>query len=84
MFYSIYEGPFDDIEFVPVKSITLTINYKYSNTGGLAGIDAHAPDVITLPLKDGKADLENWRIPHYEGGNNSNLEGFGSFLIRSH
>lgn len=76
MFYSIYEGPFDSIEFVPIKSITLTINYKYSNTGGLAGIDAHAPDVVVLPLKDGKADLENWRIPHSEGGNNSNLEGF--------
>lgn len=76
-FYSIYEGVFDNIEFVPAKSITLTIYYKYSNTGGLAGIDAHAPDEIVLPLKEnGTADLENWRVPHYEGGNNANLEGF--------
>lgn len=77
MFYSIYEGAFDNIEFVPAKSITLTIYYKYSNTGGLAGIDAHAPDEIVLPLKeDGTADLEHWRVPHCEGGNNLNLEGF--------
>lgn len=76
MFYSIYEGAFDNIEFVPAKSITLTIYYKYSNTGGLAGIDAHAPDEIVLPLKeDGTADLEHWRVPHCEGGNNLNLEG---------
>lgn len=86
--FSIYEGSFDNIEFEKAESITLTIYYKYSNTGGLAGIDAHAPDVIVLPVKeDGTADLENWRVPHYEDGNpeyhghsHVNLRGFRTVL----
>lgn len=86
--FSIYEGSFDDIEFEKAETVTLTISYKYSNTGGLAGIDAHAPDVIVLPLQeDGTADLKNWRVPHYEVGNpnyhghsHANLEGFRTVL----
>lgn len=83
-FYGVYEGAFEDAEFIPAKHITLTIQYKYSSTGDLAGADAHTPDVIDLLLKDdGTADLADWRVPHYEkentdyhGHSHDNLEGF--------
>lgn len=79
-----YEGAFDQVEFVHAESITVTIHYLYSRTGGLAGMEAHAPDVIELTLdENGKADLVNWRVPHYEkenqdyhGHSHANLEGF--------
>lgn len=79
-----YEGAFDQVEFVHAESITVTIHYLYSRTGGLAGMEAHAPDVIELTLdENGKADLVNWRVPHYEatdrdyhGHSHDNLEGF--------
>lgn len=79
-----YEGPFDQVEFIPARSITVTIHYEYSRTGGMAGMPAHAPDVIKLILdEEGKADLVNWRVPHYEEGgqeyhdhSHENLRGF--------
>ena len=79
-----YEGPFDQVEFIPARSITVTIHYEYSRTGGMAGMPAHAPDVIPLILnEEDKADLVNWRVPHYEEGgqeyhdhSHENLRGF--------
>lgn len=87
-----YEGAFDRVEFVPAKSITVTIRYEYSRTGGMAGMEAHTPDVIELVLDaDGKADLVNWRIPHYEAGgqpfhnhSHDNLQGFRIVLEPKH
>ena len=82
-FRGVYEGSFDEVEFVKAGSITVTINYVYSRTGGLAGTVAHAQDVIELVLKDGKAQLENWKVPHFEesdreyhGHSHDNLRGF--------
>lgn len=86
-----YEGAFDNVEFVPARSITVTIRYEYSRTGGMAGMEAHAPDVIELVLdKEGKADLVNWRVPHYEENgqefhehSHDNLQGFRIVLAPS-
>lgn len=83
-FRGVYEGIFNRVEFVPGEHITVTINYKYSNTGGLAGIEAHAPDIMDLLLKDdGTADITDWEVPHYNAANpnyhghsHNNLEGF--------
>lgn len=53
----------DDYEFEPAKVVRLNVEYKYSNTGGLAGIDAASPQMIEgLPeaktTNDGKTVYE--------------------------
>lgn len=39
-------GKFDDYEFVAADVVTLRLQFKYSNTGGLAGVDASAPQTV--------------------------------------
>ncbi len=80
---SIYQGRFETVQFIPAKSITLTIQYLYSNTGGMAGVKAADTDKIELfPDTSGHASLKNWSVPHYipasgnTGSKNSNLNGF--------
>ncbi len=65
----VFNGELSDYTFVPANVIRINMEYKYSNTGGLAGIDATKPDIVeTLPKEnaDGKYELE-CSIPTVEG-----------------
>lgn len=80
---SVYQGRFETVQFIPAKSITLTIQYLYSTTGGMAGVKAADTDKIELfPDANGRASLKNWPVPHYvpgsgnAGSKNPNLNGF--------
>ena len=57
----VFQGELSDYEFVPADVIRVNVEYKYSNTGGLAGIDAASPEIVeALPVKnaEGKYELE--------------------------
>lgn len=42
----VFQGALSDYEFVPANVIRINVAYKYSSTGGLAGIDAASPKTI--------------------------------------
>lgn len=78
-----------DITFVPADVVTIRLNYKYSPTGGLAGIDAAPTQVYQIHVPDVKRDNqgkaisapelhETYAVPHYDANNpnSSALEGF--------
>lgn len=66
-------------------SVKVTLKYQYSPTGGMAGINAHAPETVEFFVnEDGTTTPAAWPIPYYdaEGENDhhdhdhNNLEGF--------
>lgn len=65
----VFQGKLGDYEFVPTDIVRINVGYKYSNTGGLAGIDAASPAVMeTVPDKqtDGTYKV-TWELPTVEG-----------------
>ncbi|MDE6107305.1 MAG: hypothetical protein K2F83_01345, partial [Oscillospiraceae bacterium] len=81
---AIYDG--NQGEAINTKdSVKVTLQYQYSTTGGMAGINAHSPETVEFFLnEDGTVTPEGWRIPYYDAeGNNEyhdhdhyNLQGF--------
>lgn len=64
-------------------SVKVTLKYQYSPTGGMAGVNAHAPETVEFFVnEDGTTTPAAWPIPHYEEGkeyhghNHDNLAGF--------
>lgn len=66
----VFSGKLSDYEFVPTDVIRIKVEYKYSNTGGLAGVDAASPSVMeAVPEKqsdDGTYKV-TWDLPVVEG-----------------
>lgn len=67
------------------SSVKVTLQYQYSPSGGMAGINAHAPETVEFFLnEDGTTTPAAWPIPCYSaaGANeyhdhdHNNLEGF--------
>ena len=56
----VFQGNLGDYEFVPVNSVTVNVNYKYSNTGSLAGINAFDPEAIVAEVA--KQDDGNYKL----------------------
>lgn len=66
--------------------VKVTLEYQYSPTGGMAGVNAHAPETVEFFLnEDGRTTTPAaWPIPHYDaagengghGHDHNNLEGF--------
>lgn len=49
----VFQGSEDgSYEFVPANVVVLNMKYKYSNTGGLAGIDAAAPETVQVQMEE--------------------------------
>lgn len=78
-----------DITFVPADVITVRLNYKYSPTGGLAGIDAAPTQVYQIHILDVERDANGtvtsagelnatYSVPHFDPSDPSTsaLEGF--------
>lgn len=67
--WEIFHGQVSESRFVPAKVVRLKMEYRYSNTGGLAGIDAAAPEVVEAQARreeDGSYKLEV-SLPEVEG-----------------
>jgi len=65
----VFQGQLSDYEFVPANVVRMNVEYKYSSTGGLAGIDAADPQVVeALPIQnaDGTYEFE-FALPTAEG-----------------
>lgn len=65
----VFNGGLSDYEFVPANVVRINMEYKYSNTGGLAGVDAASPDTVeAIPEKqdDGTYKVE-WKLPTVNG-----------------
>lgn len=64
--------------------VKVTLQYQYSSTGGMVGINAHAPETVEFFLnEDGTTAPAAWSIPHfdaavssYHGHDHENLRGF--------
>lgn len=78
-----------DITFVPANVVSIRLNYKYSPTGGLAGVDAAPTQVYQIHVPDVKRNAqgkvisapelhETYAVPHFDPNdpNTSALEGF--------
>lgn len=78
-----------DITFVPADVITVRLNYKYSSTGGLAGIDAAPTQVYQIHIPDVERDENGtvtsagelnatYPVPHFDPSDPSTsaLKGF--------
>lgn len=67
---TVFNGGLDGkYEFVPAKVVNLKIEYKYSNTGGLAGIDVADPDIVeAVPAKSGSNYVVEWKLPETPDG----------------
>lgn len=65
----VFQGALSDYEFVPAKVVRVNVEYKYSRTGGLAGIDAAAPETVeALPVKNAGGNYEfTFSLPVVEG-----------------
>ena len=66
---TVFKGEDTDYTFASQDVVTLNLNYRYSNTGGLAGIDAAAPQTVELQFKkqaDGTYQA-TWKLPTVEG-----------------
>lgn len=65
----VFQGALGDYEFVPTDVVRINVQYKYSNTGGLAGVDAASPKTMeATPEKqtDGTYKV-TWKLPTVEG-----------------
>ncbi|WP_298018471.1 hypothetical protein [uncultured Dysosmobacter sp.] len=66
----VFQGQLSDYEFVPANVVRMRVKYQYSNTGGLAGIDAAAPGIVEaearLEKTSGKYELE-FPLPEVKG-----------------
>lgn len=67
------------------RSVRLTLSYQYSPTGGMAGINAHAPETVEFYVnEEGETIPASWPIPYYGADgddlhhdhDHNNLEGF--------
>lgn len=67
---TVFNGGLDGkYEFVPAKVVNLKIEYKYSNTGGLAGIDVADPDIVeAVPAENGGNYVVEWELPETPDG----------------
>lgn len=66
---TVFNGGLGNYEFVPVNVVNLKIKYKYSNTGGLAGIDVADPDIVeAVPAKSGGNYVVEWELPETPEG----------------
>lgn len=66
---TVFNGGLGDYEFVPANVVNLKIEYKYSNTGGLAGIDVADPDIVEAePTKSGSNYVVEWKLPETPDG----------------
>lgn len=67
---TVFNGGLDGkYEFVPVNVVNLKIKYKYSNTGGLAGIDVADPDIVeAVPAENGGNYVVEWELPETPDG----------------
>lgn len=68
---TVFNGGLGDYEFVPAKVVNLKIKYKYSNTGGLAGIDVADPDIVEAEPKldvDSGNYVVEWKLPETPDG----------------
>ncbi len=55
----VFNGELSDYEFVPANIIRMNVEYKYSSTGGLAGVDAASASIVeALPVKNDDGDYE--------------------------
>ena len=65
----VFNGKLGDYEFVPADVVRINVGYKYSNTGGLAGIDAASPDTVeAIPEKQADGTYKvTWDLPSVEG-----------------
>lgn len=65
----VFSGKLSDYEFVPTDVIRIKVKYKYSNTGGLAGVDAASPAVMeAIPEKQSDGTYKvTWDLPTVEG-----------------
>ena len=66
---SVFQGVLGDYEFTPADVVRFRLNYKYSNTGGLAGVDAASPVTVeAIPVKQtGGSYKMTWELPTVEG-----------------
>lgn len=66
---TVFKGEDTDYTFASQDVVTLNLNYRYSNTGGLAGIDAAAPQTVELQFKKQADDTyqATWKLPTVEG-----------------
>ncbi len=65
----VFSGGLTDYKFVPANIIRIKLDYKYSNTGAMAGIDVKSPEIIeVIPKKqsDGLYHIE-YNLPTVEG-----------------
>lgn len=65
----VFCGKLEDYAFVPANVVRIKLSYKYSNTGGLAGIDAAAPETVEMTPEE-QADgtyKVTWALPTVEG-----------------
>lgn len=67
------------------RSVRLTLSYQYSPTGGMAGINAHAPETVEFYVnEEGETIPASWPIPYYSADgddlhhdhDHNNLAGF--------
>lgn len=66
---TVFKGGLGDYKFVPANVVNLKIKYKYSNTGGLAGIDVADPDIVeAVPAKSGSNYVVEWELPETPEG----------------
>lgn len=66
---TVFNGGLGDYEFVPANVVNLKIEYKYSNTGGLAGIDVADPDIVeAVPTENGNNYVVEWELPETPDG----------------
>ena len=65
----VFQGSLSDYDFVPADLVRVNVEYKYSSTGGLAGVDAASPAIIeALPERqdDGTYAFE-FALPTVDG-----------------
>lgn len=64
----VFTGASGDYKFVPANLVRISVQYKFSNTGGLAGMDAAAPEVIeVIPTEQNGSYSVTWKLPVVEG-----------------
>lgn len=64
----VFNGNLGDYEFVPADVVRIKLEYKYSNTGGLAGIDAADPDTVeAIPIEQAGTYKVTWDLPTVKG-----------------
>ena len=64
----VFNGKLGDYEFVPENVVRIKLEYKYSTTGGLAGIDAADPDTVeAIPTEQAGTYKVTWDLPEVDG-----------------